>query len=250
MRLERLTPELVLVSPELGEAARALLPERPWETFHRPQSVPPAPPAPVPLVTTPREALVPREPVFIPRVAFPLPLGDPPRHVKRPAAPVNESLPARRRGLRLRSVASACGAGGVLAVLIVGSLPIVPDAPVLEARLKQTRGEVPVREAAPTQRPGPKVVGGGGYAGEALIFRTSPDGSEVMDVTAETSCGKATTPGPVAIGFDGSFSIRFGKRPVVVVRGAFTSSTSASGTVRGRDADCDSGSTPFVASLS
>ena len=34
--LEQLSPELVLVSPELGEIARALLSERPWESFlHR-----------------------------------------------------------------------------------------------------------------------------------------------------------------------------------------------------------------------
>ncbi len=48
MRLEPVSPELCLVSPDLAAAARAALPDRPWERF--------APPRP-PIVVAPLETL-------------------------------------------------------------------------------------------------------------------------------------------------------------------------------------------------
>ena len=48
---ERLSPELVLVSPDLAVGARAALPERPWEVYVQPRALAPAEAPAVPLLS-------------------------------------------------------------------------------------------------------------------------------------------------------------------------------------------------------
>ena len=86
-----ISPELVLVCPELAEQARAALPDRPWETF------------------------VPRPP------ARPIPLG-----AASPPARSRRTWPER-----LASAFPVLLIGGFVAVIVVGSLPWVGERPTL-----------------------------------------------------------------------------------------------------------------------
>jgi len=109
-----ISPELVLVCPELADQARAALPDRPWEMF------------------------VPRLP------ARPIPLG-PPAH----AAPSGHSWPAR-----LASAFPAVMIAAFVAVIVVGSLPWVGERPTLGPPPARVRpAPVVTTPTAPTTTP-------------------------------------------------------------------------------------------------
>jgi hypothetical protein len=107
-----LSPELVLVSPELAAEARARLPDRPWEAF-----VPPPPP---PLV------LVQPSVVQEPRVGR-----------RRPERRV---LRDRRRRRRLRIWPAVAGLG--IVVLLIASFLPASDSPTLEPAPKVGSGSI------------------------------------------------------------------------------------------------------------
>ena len=226
---EPLSPELALVSPELAAAARARLPERPWEAF-----------APPPAASQP-------EPASALRLAAPPPV--PPR-----AAPLRPA-PAPRRPLRSRPlVRTTAWVAAAAAALTLASLP-VRDAPTLSPR-DDARAAAPAPALTPPSvvppgtnraqaRPGEYPIAG--HGGFVVVARPPA----VTALAFRTRCG-APSGVSVAIAADGSFAggenvSAAGRRTTLEVSGRFLDPDTAAGTVRVLRAGCDSGLVPFVA---
>jgi hypothetical protein len=98
-----ISPELVLVCPELASRARAELPDRPWEAF------------------------LPRLPLRAPWTVPPAPFRP------APVQPAARQPPAIERSWagRVASLFPAVVLGGFVAVIIAGSLPWVGERPTL-----------------------------------------------------------------------------------------------------------------------
>jgi hypothetical protein len=104
--VDPVSPELVLVSPELAERQRAALPERPWESFASAQ----------PVLRPPR----------LPELAAPL---------GQTTVPLTTPAPApTSRGSQVASAVPIVLMAGFIAVIVVGSLPWVGERPTLGPR--------------------------------------------------------------------------------------------------------------------
>jgi hypothetical protein len=175
------SPELALVCPELAAAARAALPDRPWEVF-----APPRPP--------PRLRLVSSPPAATPPVA--------------PPVPTRPGRASARPGL-----GAALGLLTVVALVATGLLP-ARDAPTL--RDAPPRPRAPALPPSPSVLPGAYEVSGGGtlfvagtgaggtISGFAPPNRCLPDGATVQaPIAADGSFGVVFAAGPAAIEFAG-----------------------------------------------
>src|SRR5262245_29500236 len=211
---EPLSPELALVSPELAERARALLSDRPWEQF-----APPRPPEPERPPQRLRPPARPAEWVLVeeaPRVeaVAPTPAPQDAWTSRKPRRPTRGHL------------GTVLAAAVVLGVLVIGSLPIVPNGPVLEAALvteapspqspsptmptsseKKPSSPSPSSPSSPrttppngskvrpaaTARTGPAPIGHSGYAaGRTVTFRSNEAGSALLDLSVVgPDCGSA-----------------------------------------------------------
>jgi len=129
--LEALSPELVLVSPDLAQRARAELPDRPWEAFVPAQPVASA----LPLRLAPRA----------PAVAVPVPV----------ASPAAVAAPIRSRR-RFRPPLGLMLLLGFVGLVLAGSLLPARDAPTLDPPPVTPRAKAPTPPAV--QRPAVHVI--------------------------------------------------------------------------------------------
>ena len=251
---EPLSPELVLVSPQLRLKALNALPERPWEAF-----LPPL-----------REE--------------PSPVGAPAEIRETRPAPVRGAHPARRRRSRLPRgilpVAVALVAAFGLAKVLPGpseprpgqqagrSAPIAAEAPsstsaapvptrTQPAAAKSTAATGARRASAHTGRAKTLLaVPRGGYVfGRSGRFQVSADRQRIRLFQTRLSCARrvvvATIPlhGGTRFGYGGR--LRRGKRLVTLeIAGRFLDRRRVSGYVRAHSAKCDSGKSRFLARLS
>jgi len=250
---EPLSPELVLVSPQLRLKALNALPDRPWEAFLPPSR---------------EEAPAVGAAAEIPEI--------------RPA-PVHGAHPAprRRRGLlrEILPVAAALVAGFALAKVLASpsearlgepagrSAPVAAEAPSsTSAASVPTRTQPAARKSTATQarrasaRTGRAktllAVPRGGYVfGRSGRFQVSADRQRIRLFQTRLSCARrvvvATIPlhGGTRFGYGGR--LRRGKRLVTLeIAGRFLDRRRVSGYVRAHSAKCDSGKSRFLARLS
>jgi hypothetical protein len=219
--VERLTPELVLVSPELAAAARAALPDRPWEAFSRPTL------GSIGLVVPSEPEL--RLPAF----------GGAAEQIPPTWSGTDTRGRRRRRGRTAARAAAVLVGVSIGGVLLVGSLPWVPNGPTLG----EAATPVPLRAIGSP---------GGGYSYRGLIrLRLGDSGREVAELAVASACGEAVIEGPISLGPGGQFrvTVRRGDLAVDVVATS-VSESAAEGRLRVRRPGCDTGQTPFVALLS
>jgi hypothetical protein len=226
---EPLSPELALVSPELAEAARAALPERPWEAF-LPGPAPPPPPAPPAPPASPPPAPAPAAEEQLRRP--PVPDAAPAAPREAPAPP--PVAPRRRRRVPITPFILA---GLAVVVTVAGYLP-ASDAPVLIST-------PPNRPAPPNGRPVP-----GTYVdGQAVRLQVAADGT-LTGTVVSVACAAA---GPVSgrIGRDGSFrgtvSTRAAGRRITGSLLGRRTGAQLQGVVRLESGKCDSGPVLFSA---
>jgi hypothetical protein len=251
---EPLSPELVLVSPQLRLKALNALPERPWEAV-----LPPSPeePSPVGAAVEIRETR---------------------------SAPVRGAHPARRRRRRLLPgtllVAVALVAAVALAKVLPGSFeprpgrPAGRSAPVAaEAPSSTSAAPLPTRThpaavkstaATPARRASARTgraetllaVPRGGYVfGRSGRFQVSPDRQRIRLFQTRLSCARrvvvATIPLHSGTRFSYGSRLRRGKRLVTLeIAGRFLDRRRVRGYVRAHSAKCDSGKSRFLARLS
>lgn len=223
-----LSPELALVSEELATLARALLPDEPWESF-LPTTTPSPGRAPVAVAGT---APLSRE-----------------RHALEAPARAREP----RSGLPVGRVVSALGLVAVGGALLIGSLPIVPDAPTLGSLASTPQapsgGGPAAAPAAPS--PAPLPVPGGGYVGAVVRFAVADDGRELRRILAVTGCSPTIALTQTSLHSDATFGAR-GERgkTVAAIVGRFVGERLARGELRIRGGRCGARRVPFVARLS
>jgi hypothetical protein len=247
-RGEPISPELVLVSPQLRLKALAALPDRPWEAFLRPpvEEEPPAAASPAPVEV--RAPAVAESPAA--------------------AAPV---IDGRRPPLRSVTLVVA---GVILGLVLAEFLPH-PAGPRLVETVTQA-SPAPAQRAPATPAPKPKPnrqpqppprtkkappargvvpVPGAGYVfGPHGHFRVSGNLGAIKSFTARVKCASTITIATVPLRA-GRFvyhgTVRAARGTVRIdLSGRFLDRNRASGTVRARSGRCRSGNVPFVASLS
>jgi hypothetical protein len=226
IRPEPLSPELVLVHPDLRAEALAALPDRPWESF-LPARVEQAPAVPTPLGPERDEQL---------RVAS----AQPPY----PHHPPSARAPGRARSVWLVVV------GAVLGLVVATVLPR-PAGPTLEPA--RTVSPAPARSAPPrTETSRHFAIPGGGYVfGRSGHFSVSHAGTAITGFTATVRCAGSFAIPTLRLrgrrfGWDGT--LRPGLR--VVLSGRFESRNLARGLLQARSRTCASGRVPFYALLS
>ena len=277
---EPISPELALVSPELAAAARATLPDRPWEVFFVPTPevvqlrppviAQPAAAAPSAEVVEPRRPSRrrPRVPVglmllvaFVGLVAAGsvLPARD---------APTLGPPPARANGLSVPEGQHATPQG--------------PQAPSLPARSTSNTATVPahvpkrstspttttaatttpVPHADPAPRPTkvkaiqPLARPQGGYllAGGLGVLRVGAGARSIAEIRTNVGCGWAVVTKRIRIAPDGRFSARRSVaghgRSTISVSGIFARAGTVRGTIRATKGRCASGPVVFTGRLS
>jgi hypothetical protein len=230
--LESISPELALVDPELAEAARAALPERPWEAFlppPRPEPVRAPEPKPVHEIALPAVLELPVEQP---------PLRQEPATVAATAPAVPLPAPARRR--RRIPITPLVVLGLGIVVTVAGYLP-ASDAPVL------IEPKPPAKpETKPTLgRPAP-----GTYVDGPIVRLVLARDGTLTGTAASLACDAA---GPVAgaVRRDGSFrgtvaALSDGRRVTGSILGR-SAGAELQGVVRLRSSGCDSGPVLFAA---
>ena len=215
-----ISPELALIDPAAAAAARAALPDEPWNVaLHRARTE------------------WPRKPPEAPRVAC---VED---------VPPDRPLSSQRVGVAaIRRLSLMV----VWIVMITGTALVAelrsPDAPALEAGA----ASVP----ASTTHPAAPAPGSGYVIGPRSGFRVGPQGRAIGSLTLPVPCLWGVPLGRVVIADDMTFSFRRSVRssggPVVRVwfAGHFASPSTALGTVTVRGAGCTRRRIPFVARLS
>ena len=228
---EPVSPELVLVHPDLRAEALAALPERPWESFLPPR-VEQAPAVPAPLAPRLEEQ---------PRVA---PAQPPYAH-----DPPTGRVPGRARSVWLLV------AGAVIGLVVATSVPR-PAGPTLEPA--RTVSPTPARSATtrsarlPSETPQTLAIPGGGYIfGRSGHFSVSGNGTAITGFTATVRCAGSFAIPTLRLrgrrfGWEGS--LRPGLR--VVLSGRFETRNVARGLLQARSRTCASGRVPFYALLS
>ena len=235
-----ISPELVLVSPELAEAARARLPDPP-EPRAREQAAPaPAPPpaaapAPAPEVTgRPFRPLgVAFAALLILMIGFSLGDGN-------TQGPVLLDEPFAVRGVETTAPA--------------GTETIAPTTPPGAAETAPTTTETPDAPAAPQ---GIRPPADGGFSfGNGSFFRVGRDARSIVEFQAQQACAPQVRVPPLPIKADGSFRYD-GRLPLpgnarvhVAIRGRFETTETARGALRYRTSTCDTGLVRWVAQLS
>jgi hypothetical protein len=179
---EPISPELALVSPELADAARALLPERPWERF-----VPPARATEPAVIRSPRSA----SPELRTVASLPRPVD---HRVDAPAHP-HEHRPPRR--VALKAVLSLAA---LLGVVHLGAWESGGER-LLPADASSAPGQE-VQIAAPY--PGATYL-----APDGTRLTTDAAGAAIEELVVSFLCGRERPVLPsIPIERDGSFSYR------------------------------------------
>jgi hypothetical protein len=242
-RPDLLSPELVLVSPELRASALAALPERPWEVFApAPQSAPPLKPAPPP------------------PAAAPLTLVHPPVPRERPVA-----------GRRWLVAVALIGLFAGLAAGLLLKRPARPSFVVTRAESSPTthtastattqpkpKKQRHAKRAAPRHATVPTfAIAGGGYVfGRRGHFRVSANRRFVREFDAGLRCARSIVVARIPLRRDRLFSYHadlHDRRGVPVrldLAGRFRARSLATGIVHASSRRCDSGDVRFVARLS
>jgi hypothetical protein len=283
--IERITPELALVSPGDAKRARLLLPDRPWEAFLPP---PPAPLevvqlAPAPHVPTARETEAPSaavaaaalyvpaqaapepvaataEPTAAPPVEAPVPAPRPEPAVAVAAAP---PAPRSRRG-ELRYI-RAIGATTLCVIALIwaaGRTPVpglvndtdaafVPP-PAVEAPKQQTEPKPTARTAGKTPRATRTAVEVPNAAGFIFSFGVAQIDRKRVTVRLATGCGAGgETP---ALSFRGTSFVYRGRLKgasvSAIVNGRLVRDDRMSLRLRLDGKKCPSGARQIVARLS
>ena len=224
-----LSPELALVSPELAEEARANLPEPPWKELE------PVPAAKRLRVETP------------PPARRPAPASRERRHVP------GERVPPRRtlRIQRPRIPASTFVFLALAAFMAVTGILPARDAPTLltpapKAKAAKSKPRAARAAASP-------LVAGAVYAeGDRLQLRVGEKGRRLSGTTGPLPCASGGVSFRAAVTRDGSFRGTIRGRvssATGTVLGRFGPRTTASGILRVRLPDCDSGPVLFVAGV-
>jgi hypothetical protein len=224
---EPISPELALVSAELGALARAQLPDRPWERFAAPRtradSRPPAD----------REGASARSPQPALRTVASFP--------RRPAPVVHSPAPRPRRGALKAALALALFAGVVhLGAWESGGERLLPPEASSSPTAPVTLGPYPAT----------RYLGAGGVG-----FDVDDSGSFLLDVRLPDVCAGAILVVPrIAIGARGTFAFS-GVLPndppvAVTVAGRFVRREEARATVRAEGPGCAAGTLGFRATVS
>jgi hypothetical protein len=212
---EQVSPELVLVSPELAERARALLPDRPWEAF-----VPPAPLRPARL------------------------FEEPPRRSATPRR--------RRRGLATLAVYLGVGAGVAIASLPTRDAPTLGRSS--GPRAAQSDARTTGLSAALTEPSGRPVQGGRYAFGPGRWLHVDTGGKTIRRLQASVACLGRIVLRDIPVMPDRSFAtrLRAGKQryATLAVEGRFVGVDRAQVILHASVPGCDSGKVRFAARLS
>ncbi len=230
-----ITPELALVDPDAAAAARAALPDRPWEVaLARALADRPAPALAPTLAPAPDFG---GDPVALVRSTAPEPLRD-----DVDLRPPRVGVAAARR-----LVFALVWAVMITSVALLAEVRH-PDVPVLGAEA----ASVPSRGASL-----PTPVPGAGYViGAKSGFRIGPQGRAIGALVLPVECLWDAPLGRIAIGVDKTFSFRGttrradGRRVRVWLTGRFTGPRRAVGSVTVRGRGCVRRTVTFVARLS
>ena len=264
-----LSPELVLVSPELGRVARASLPDRPWEIFVPSVLSPPpttaraqgqgvAPPARE-VGSTPISGRPSRKPsllvvhrLVVVAFAALLVLGS--------ILPVRDAptlTPALARQLGTTPAAKAQRVGSIVPPLQASPSPsrghVLKSRPATGAKPKKLApaSHHPVRQVSPPA-PTPTTVRDRHLPKVAFRFDIRQRGHLIEQFTGTLRCAGRVALANIAIGVDSRFSVmhRFssGRRAVIVwLDGAVDRGGSIRGTFRVRRDGCETGQVAFSA---
>ena len=263
---EPLSPELVLVCPQLRLKALAALPDRPWEAF-------------LPLRSEDPPAAVVAAGSITAGSLLALPSGDPVAVATADSAaadfaatPVDDlgdstTASASRRGRDLALVTVALIVGFIAAQFVHrpaetsliqgsgGSPSAAPEAPAKQPTRPSSPGQEPVGSA--TGVAGGHAVPRGGYVfGRSGRFQIAPGLRTVRMFHARVKCAPNVVIPAMSLRGGSRFAyrgrIRAGKKRAVQleVAGRFLDSSRVRGFVRARSAGCDSGKVRFLARLS
>ena len=236
-----ISPELVLVCPELGDQARAALPDRPWELF-----LPAVPAAEV-------LALRPPSPERVPRAHAEEVQRPPRRHRRVPIAPilvlaftglvvVGSVLPTRDAP-RLGPLPAQAG-----------TTVAVPTSTSASTTAPQTTTTTPT-PAITTSLPPLPLRSASGYAltnGKGFVL-VAPGARSIAEFRVVLPCAGTIVLRRIAIGANGHFDARrvgSRARPPLELRGTVDLLRAVSGTIRMTAGPCRGASLRFLARLS
>jgi hypothetical protein len=264
---EPLSPELVLVCPQLRLKALASLPDRPWEAF-------------LPLRSEDPPAAVVAAGSITAGPLLPLPSGDPVAVATAdsaaadfPVAPVDDvgdstTASASRRGRDLALVMVALIVGFIAAQFVhrpaetsllpgaVGSPSASPEAPAKQPARETSSPGQGAGGPATSLASGLAVPRGGYVFGRSGRFQIAPGLRTVRMFHARVKCAPNVVIPAMSLRGGRRFAyrgrIRAGKKRAVQleVAGRFLDSSRVRGFVRARSAGCDSGKVRFLARLS
>jgi len=236
LRSERISPELVLVDPELAESARRLLPLPGRDSVRSPPALAAVPGVPVlpgrrPERISPELVLVDPDLADSARRLLPAP-----SLALAPSPPVVVAAPVPRGG-------------------VMGQRPAVVFSAAVAAGLALIAG---LRQGALHQAPAPAfgpVAGGGYVAGSRLRFEVGIRTRAVTGMTMWLPCAGRVRLPSLPLGRDLSFAykgrVRGSHGPATLaLSGRFTTQTSATVAVRELGAGCAPATTRYVAALS
>jgi hypothetical protein len=260
---EPLSPELVLVCPQLRLKALAALPDRPWEAFLPPRSGdPPAAIAAARALTAGSLIVLPSDEPPAVNTAIDAGVG--------PIEDLGDSTTASagRRGRDLALVTAALIVGFIAAQFVHrpaqtsliqgtgGSPSASPGAPAKQPTRAMSSPEQGAVGPATSLASGLAVPRGGYVFGRSGRFQIAPGLRTVRMFHARVKCAPNVVIPAMSLRGGSRFAyrgqIRAGKKRAVQleVAGRFLDSSRVRGFVRARSAGCDSGKVRFLARLS